>query len=195
MSTIRCRVLDMVKREKSQDVWGNRAERYDGMGDRVERLAIGDSRQWICRRAYGRTLEVAIGTGRNLPLYGPDVDLVGVDLSPGMLAVARRTASRLGRPVALHEAAAERLPFADASFDTVVCTLAICSVSSRDESIAEMYRVLRPGGRLLLIDHVERRWRSGRPADLAVHQGFAPESRERRRLGLIERLAARKPSG
>ncbi len=156
---------------------------------------IGDGRDWVCSRARGRTLEVAIGTGRNLPLYGDDVELTGVDLSPGMLDVARRRATELGRAVELREGEAERLPLPDESFDTVVCTLAVCEVADRGAILAEMYRVLRPGGVLLLLDHAQWRWLwSPRPADLAVREGFICEERERSRLGLIERLAARKPS-
>lgn len=93
--------------------------------------------------------------GRNIPWYDESVDLVGIDLSPRMLGVARRRADGLGHPVELREGAAEELPFPDASFDTVVCTLAVCAVSDRAAAIAEMHRVLRPGGLLLLLDHLE----------------------------------------
>lgn len=133
-----------------------------------------------------------MGTGRNVPLYGEDVELVGIDLSPKMLAVARRRAAELGREVDLREGDAEQLPFPDTSFDTVVCTLAVCAVPDRDRALAEMHRVLRPGGRLLLLDHAERRWLRGRPADVAERQGFVIERRERMRLGLIQRMVARK---
>ncbi|GAB3979474.1 class I SAM-dependent methyltransferase [Plantactinospora veratri] len=184
----------MVKRESARQAWDRRAAGYDRAGDRMERLTIGDSREWICARASGRTLEVAVGTGRNLSGYDEDVELVGVDLSPKMLAAARRRAGLLGRRVELREGEAERLPFPDASFDTVVCTLAVCVVPDRDAALAEMRRVLRPGGRLLLLDHAERRWLRGRPADLAARLGFVAEARDRLRLGLIERLAARKPA-
>lgn len=154
---------------------------------------IGDSREWICRRARGRTLEVAIGTGRNLPLYPVDVELTGVDLSPRMLDVARRRVAESGRTVELLEADAANLPFADASFDTVVCTLSVCAMPDRAAAVAQMHRVLHPGGRLLLLDHAEPRWRRGRPADLAVRHGFVVEIRERLRLGFIERVVAHRP--
>lgn len=182
------------RQARSRRFWDRRAARYDSSGRYLERLLIGDSRDWICSRAHGRTLEVAVGTGRNLPRYGPQVRLVGLDLSPGMLAVARRRATDLGIEAELHEGAAESLPFPPESFDTVVCTLAVCSVADREAAIAEMHRVLRPGGRLLLVDHLESRWRRGRPADLALRRGFVAEQRERLRLGLIERISARKPA-
>ncbi|HEX6869733.1 MAG TPA: class I SAM-dependent methyltransferase [Micromonosporaceae bacterium] len=175
--------------------WDRRAPYYDrAVNERTERWAVLDSRDWICGQAHGPTLEVAIGTGRNLAHYPPEVDLTGVDISPGMLAVAQRRARELGRPVLLREAAAEALPFPDASFDSVVCTLSVCSVADRSEAIAEMIRVLRPGGRLLLLDHLERRWLRGRPATLALRQGVITEQRQRLRLGLIERFAGRKPA-
>jgi ubiquinone/menaquinone biosynthesis C-methylase UbiE len=192
MLTLTCTVTVMVKRETTRTYWDRHAASYDAGSLRMERWAIGDSREWICGRASGRTLEVAVGTGRNLPLYDQTVELTGVDFSPEMLALARRRAEELGRPVDLREADAEHLPFPDASFDTVVCTLSVCAIADRAAALAEMHRVLRPGGTLLLLDHVERRWLRGRPADLAVRQGFRPEARERLRLGLIERLAARK---
>src|SRR5436305_1830090 len=71
-----------------------------------------------------------------------------------MLAAAATRADDLGRSVDLREAQAERLPFGDASFDTVVCTLSLCSVADDSAAIGEMYRVLRAGGQLLLLDHV-----------------------------------------
>jgi SAM-dependent methyltransferase len=180
------------RRAAARQRWDRRAATYDSKGLRAERWAIGDGREWICSRARGRTLEVAIGTGRNLPLYG-EVELTGIDLSPAMLDVARRRARQLGLAIDLREGPAEQLPFPDAEFDTVVCTMAVCSVADRAGAIGEMYRVLRPGGLLLLIDHFEPRWIRGRPATLAVREGFIPERRLSTRLGAIDRLAARKP--
>jgi ubiquinone/menaquinone biosynthesis C-methylase UbiE len=189
-----CRHGQMGKQDSAQRRWDRRAPRYDGAGVRAERWAIGDGREWIAAAAAGRTLEVAVGTGRNLTAYPTGVDLVGVDLSSGMLSIARRRSDELGRPIKLCQAAAERLPFPDASFDSVACTLAVCSVADRRTAIAEMIRVLRPGGRLLLLDHAERRWLRGRPADLAVQLGLRAQRRERTRLGLIERFEGRKPT-
>jgi ubiquinone/menaquinone biosynthesis C-methylase UbiE len=183
----------MGNTEEIRGRWDRRAARYDTAGRLLDRLTTGDSRAWVGRQAAGRTLEVAIGTGRNLPHYPADLDLTGVDLSPEMLSRARRRAAELGRRVELCEGDAGRLPFPDASFDTVVCTLALCAVPDREGAIAEIDRVLRPGGQLLLLDHVEPRWRRGRPADLAIRRGFQPHRRDRLRLGMIDRLAARKP--
>jgi ubiquinone/menaquinone biosynthesis C-methylase UbiE len=182
------RDTDRVRRQ-----WDRQAKHYDRLGSILERVFVGDGRDWACGLAHGRTLEVAVGTGRNLPRYGPDVTLTGIDLSPGMLAKARQRAAATGSRADLREADAERLPLDDASFDTVVCTLALCAIPDREAAVAEMVRVLRPGGTLVLLDHVERRWRRGHPADLAAATGLRTAHRSRRRLGIIERYAARKP--
>ncbi|WP_084723332.1 class I SAM-dependent methyltransferase [Streptomonospora alba] len=198
--------------------WDSQAPSYDRAMDRVERLFVGDGRSWVCGQARGRTLEVAIGTGRNLELYGEDVELTGIDLSPRMLDIARRRARGMEHVAALREADAEHLPFADAHFDTVVATLSLCSVPDVGASVAEMRRVLRPGGRLLLLDHVRPtvaplRWAlrglewitartqpgSGerflrRPLVQVREQGFTVEADERSKAGAVERVSAVKPA-
>lgn len=198
--------------------WDQQAPRYDRSMSRIERFFLGDSRAWICSRARGRTLEVACGTGLNLSLYPDDLELTGIDLSPGMLAIARKRAADLGREVDLREADAQRLPFDDDAFDTVVCTLSLCGVPDERAAVAEMWRVLRPGGQLLLLDHIRPsaapvRWGlqvlqalvnvtmpgSGeqflrRPLETVTAQGFAVEQRDRFKAGAIERLVARKPA-
>ncbi|GAB3465385.1 class I SAM-dependent methyltransferase [Streptomonospora sediminis] len=196
--------------------WDGQAAGYDRSMDRVERRIIGDGRSWVCRQARGRTLEVAVGTGRNLRLYGDDVELTGIDLSPRMLEIARRHARGLDHVAELREADAEHLPFPDGRFDTVVATLSLCSVPDVGAAVAEMRRVLRPGGRLLLLDHVRPtfpplRWglrglewltsrtqpASGerflrRPLEQVREAGFAIEASERFKGGAVERLSALK---
>lgn len=184
--------------------WDQRAARYD-RGERLERVLLRDTRAWLCGRADGRTLEIAMGTGRNLPHYDPGVGLTGVDLSPRMLEEASHRARRLGRDVELREADAQHLPFADAIFHTVVCALALCAIPDQRVGIDEMWRVLKPGGRVLLVDHVEYtrlpfRWverRRGtprsRPLDLVRDRGFVIERHERLAWGFIDRLVARRP--
>lgn len=198
--------------------WDRQAPGYDRSMGRVERFLLGDSRAWVCSRANGRTLEVACGTGLNLSLYADDVELTGIDLSPGMLAIARKRAAELGRTVDLREADAQRLPFGDDVFETVVCTLSLCSVPDERATVAEMRRVLRPGGQLLLLDHIRpnvapARWAlrglqalmntfvpgNGeqflrRPLETVVTQGLVVERRDRFKAGAIERLVARKPA-
>lgn len=143
---------------KQRRVWERSAPEYDRAMARFERGLLAGSREWIGARATGRTLEVAIGTGRSLGFYADDVELTGVDLSPAMLAQARGAAARLGRVAEFREADAEALPFPDASFDTVVCALGLCSIPRPGVAVREMARVLRPGGSLLLLDHVGSTW-------------------------------------
>lgn len=135
-------------------VYDRQARYYDKIIAVAEWLLFSGGREWACGLAHGKVLEVAIGTGRNLSLYPPDVELTGLDLSPAMLARGRARASRLGRSVHLELGDAEQLPFSDASFDTVVATLTLCSIPDDVAAVREMARVLRPGGRLVLLDHV-----------------------------------------
>lgn len=136
-----------------RSIYDAMAPRYDRAMAFAERLFLDDARQWTCGQAAGRVLEVAVGTGRNLPFYPPDVELVGVDLSTQMLAGAERQAAELGRQIDLRVADAHDLPFDDAGFDTVVATLTLCSIPDHCRAVAEMARVLKPGGRLVLVDH------------------------------------------
>lgn len=124
------------------------------MMNALERRFFPQTREWVCGRAIGDTLEIAVGTGLNLPHYGPDVHLVAVDRDQELLAEAHRRATSLGMDCTFHTADALSLPFPDASFDSVVCTFAMCEVADVDRALAEAARVLRCGGRLLLADHV-----------------------------------------
>ncbi|WP_129783640.1 class I SAM-dependent methyltransferase [Promicromonospora panici] len=159
-----------------------------------ERLILRNSRQWICSRATGRALEVAVGTGLNLRHYPDDVALTALDLDQELLSIARERAE-VSRQVSLVRADAAHLPFPTGSFDTVVCTLAMCEFRDRGAVLAEMNRVLRPQGRLLLLDHAQWRWiLHGRPATLLFDAGFVPYRQERLWFGLIQRLEARRPT-
>jgi ubiquinone/menaquinone biosynthesis C-methylase UbiE len=102
--------------------WDKQASRYDRQMEFWDRHLFGASRPWACGRAAGEVLEVAIGTGRNLPYYPDGIRLTGVDMSAQMLAVARDRATAFGRPADLRPGDAQRLDFPDSSFDTVLCT-------------------------------------------------------------------------
>ncbi|GHE38721.1 class I SAM-dependent methyltransferase [Streptomyces lavendulocolor] len=191
--------------------WNRDAPWYDGCMRPYDRLLIGDGRAWVCAQASGKVLEVAVGTGRNLPHYPPGTDVVGIDLCPGMLERARPRAAASAAAVTLVEGTAAALPFPDACFDTVVCVLALCCMADDRAAVREMHRVLRPGGRLLLLDHIPgsrfpvravqrlaapflRRLSSAyhlcRPLLLVQRTGFTVLRRERYCLGMVERLAA-----
>lgn len=112
-------------------------------------------RRALVAAARGRVLEIGAGTGLNMPHYPADVDaLLLTEPEPGM---RRRLAARLrryDRTASIVEAPAEHLPLADASVDTVVATLVLCTVSNPPRALREIARVLRPDGRLLFIEHV-----------------------------------------
>jgi len=155
-------------------------------------LILGNSRQWICSRATGSVLEVSIGTGLNLRHYPDHVALTALDLDQELLSVARRRADDFHK-AALLRADAAHMPFQSGSFDSVVCTLAMCEFHDRRAALAEMNRILRPQGRLLLLDHAQWRWPfRRRPVTLAVELGFVPYQHQRLWFGFIERLEARK---
>lgn len=134
--------------------WDKKSSSYDREMGFFDRHLFGDSRQWVCSQATGKVLEVAVGTGLNLTFYPDDIDLTGIDWSRPMLAVAEQRAAELGRTPALRQADAHHLPFEESSFDTVVCTFGLCAIPDHNQALTEMTRVLRPGGKLILVDHI-----------------------------------------
>lgn len=196
-----------------RSIYDNNAGSYDRGMDFAERLVFPGGRAWACSQAHGETLEIAIGTGRNLAYYPADVVLTGIELSPAMLAHAHRRAEELGRAVTLVEGDAQSLPFPDGAFDTVVSTLTLCTIPDERRAVREVWRVLRAGGRFVAMEHVrsphvivrgiERlldpltvRFEADHllrePAEAAQAAGFTIERIERSRLGFVERLVARK---
>src|SRR6266496_227418 len=166
--------------------WDKHAPNYDRQMRFFDRVLFGDTRAWVCSQAIGDVLEVAIGTGL-----------------------------KLGRTVDLREGDAHALEFPDGSFDTVVCTFSLCGIPDERQAVAEMRRVLRPGGLLLLADHVATsawpvravQWLlelvtvplggehfRRRTIEQVRAQGFQLQRHERFKLGIVERLAARKPA-
>lgn len=196
-------------------VWDKAAPGYDRQIALFERIWFTGGRQWLTSRATGRVLEVAVGTGLNLELYAPGVTVTGIELSPEMLAIARSRAARHGIDADLREGDAQALPLADASVDTVVCCLALCTIPDPPRALAEMHRVLVPGGRLLLLDHVRSTSRllfaaqwlfeqvtrrtageyfTRRQLPLVEAAGFDVVESERLKAGSIERVHAVKPA-
>ncbi len=194
--------------------WDKQAGRYDREMNFWDRHLFGDSRPWACGQAAGDVLEVAVGTGRNLSFYPDGTRLTGVDWSPAMLGLARQRAAALGREADLRQGDAQALDFPDESFDTVLCALGLCAIPDDRRAVSEMARVLRPGGRLLLVDHVAAsasalrgvQWLyeritiplagehfRRRPLIYLRELGFLIEESERFKLGVVERVCARKP--
>jgi ubiquinone/menaquinone biosynthesis C-methylase UbiE len=139
----------------------DRIARFYDIVDRPMDLlgGVARRRRRLLARARGVTLEIGLGTGRNLDAYPPDADVIGIDTSANMLARARQRADRLGVPIGIELADVQQLPFADATFDTVVATCVFCSVADPIAGLREAARVVRPGGQVLLLEHVRPRTR------------------------------------
>lgn len=153
---------------------------YDAMCAVMEWSGLKRWRAWLVGGAKGRTLEVGCGTGRNLPLYPKDVTLVAVEPSRDTLAKAKRK----NPAVLLVRASAEALPFREGAFDTVVSSLVFCSVPRPAVGLAEVKRVLAPGGALRMMEHVRSEGRFGawvqdtiQPAWTRVAGGCHPNRR------------------
>ncbi len=129
---------------------------YDRFMQGSEEACLTEWRAELLAGIEGDVLEVGAGTGANLRHYSGDVGrLVATEPDPYMIAKLRKRSVQ-DRPKGLEivETEVERMPFADASFDAVVATLVLCSVTDLDRSIAEIRRVLRPGGKLVYLEHV-----------------------------------------
>jgi ubiquinone/menaquinone biosynthesis C-methylase UbiE len=135
---------------------------YDRLLAPSERGWLGEQRRHLVGQASGQVLEIGGGTGANLAHYGAVDRLVVTEPEEPMRRRLEQRARSLGRAVVVDGAPAERLPFPDASFDTVVSTLVLCTVGDPAAALAEIARVLRPGGRLLFIEHVRGEGRRGR---------------------------------
>jgi SAM-dependent methyltransferase len=112
-------------------------------------------RRALVADACGRVVEIGAGTGLNVAHYPEGLDeLVLTEPEPGMRRKLARQVKRHASAVSIVDTPAERLPFADASVDTVVSTLVLCTVDNPERALREIARILRPGGRLLFIEHV-----------------------------------------
>jgi ubiquinone/menaquinone biosynthesis C-methylase UbiE len=202
--------------ERVRRIQDKTAPRYDRQIGFFERVLFGNGREWVCSQAEGEVLEIAVGTARNLSHYPSGVQLTAIELSPEMLAIGKRRAEELGHDADLREGDAQSLDFASESFDTVVCTLGLCTIPDDHQAVREAYRVLRPGGRFLLMEHVrspllpvrvvqrlldplamrfEGDHLTREPLEHLRAEGFEIERLERSKWGIVERVAARKPVG
>lgn len=202
--------------ERVREIWAKFAPRYDRQIAFFERVLFGGMREWACSRATGDVLEIGVGTGRNLEYYSPEIHLTGLDLSPEALEIGRRRARSLKRDVDLRIGDAQNLNLPDGSFDTVVSTLTMCSIPDYRAALAEVLRVLRPGGHLVMVEHVRSPSTGVRVgqrllnpltvrfgADHLLREplveirrlGFEILELERLKWGIVERVVSRKPGG
>jgi ubiquinone/menaquinone biosynthesis C-methylase UbiE len=135
--------------------WTITAPVYDRLARKSEEEGLRALRQDLLRDATGRVLEIGAGTGANLSHYDAGIEsLVITDPEQAMLKRLQKTAHEHAPDAKVLQASAEDLPFEDDSFDTVVSTLVLCGVGDQARALREARRVLRPGGRLLFIEHV-----------------------------------------
>jgi ubiquinone/menaquinone biosynthesis C-methylase UbiE len=188
------------------------APHYDHLMDLADRILFAGGREWLGGQVSGEVLEVGVGTGRSIPFFSTKVRLTGIDISPEMIDRARRRAATLGRAIDLRIGDAQALALPADSFDTVVFSLALCTIPNGRRAIAEARRVLRPGGRVALLEHVRSpnavvrgvqrtlnpvavRFQGDHllrePAQLLRAEGFALEYLRRSRWGIVERVVAR----
>jgi ubiquinone/menaquinone biosynthesis C-methylase UbiE len=200
--------------DRIRRIFDNQAPKYDRTMARFERLLFGGTREWACSRAEGDVLEIAVGTARNLDHYPEGTTLTGVELSPEMAALGRRRAEGIGREIDIRVGDAEALELPDDSFDTVVCTFSLCTIPDHGAAVGEVHRVLRPGGRFVLAEHVRSPNRLVRaiqrvldpladriggdhllrePLEPLGEHGFEVEELVRAKAGYVELVSARKP--
>jgi ubiquinone/menaquinone biosynthesis C-methylase UbiE len=206
----------VTETERVRLIQDKEAPRYDRQMGFFERILFRGGREWACSQVAGAVLELAVGTGRNLPHYPADVRLTGIELSPQMLEIGRRRAEELGRDVDLRIGDAQALEFEDQSFDTVIITFGLCTIPDDRGALSEARRVLRSGGRLVLLEHVRSPSLAVRavqrvldplsvrfaadhllrdPLDYLAAIGFEIETLERLKWGIVERVLARKSDG
>jgi ubiquinone/menaquinone biosynthesis C-methylase UbiE len=205
----------MNETERVRRIMDKEAPRYDRQMNFFDRRLFTGGREWACRSAEGDVLEIAVGSGRNLPFYPPGTKLTAIEFSPEMLKLAEQRASEMGAEADLRMVDAQALEFEDESFDTIVCTLALCTIPDPAKAVREAFRVLRPGGSYRGLEHVRSPVLAVRgvqrvldplsvrfagdhvvrePLDYLRPAGFEIEQLERSKWGIVERVVGRKPA-
>jgi phosphatidylethanolamine/phosphatidyl-N-methylethanolamine N-methyltransferase len=205
--------IDWRAAKTTQRRYDRQALLYDLNDMPMELFARALRRRLWAKVDGGHVLEVGVGTGRNLPYHPPQSEVTAIDISPKLLAKAARKARKGGRLLELGLMDAQRLAFADDSFDSAAATFVFCSVPDPLVGLAEVRRVLKPGGRLLLLEHVRLKnrimgWIMDRLNPIAVRlsganinrdtvdnvakAGFDIVGVDRRMGGLVKLIEARK---
>ncbi len=201
--------------DRVEQIFDRIADGYDRQIGWSERVLLGDARRWATEQARGTVVEIGVGSGLNLPLYGPGVErVIGVDLSERMLDLARARSAPV--PVELRHGDAQQLDLPAASVDTVVSTYTFCTIPDPGAAAAAAWRVLRPGGAFVAVEHGPARARpvaalmrlaeplavrlaadhlTREPVGYLTDAGFTLEHFARTgRGGVVFRVLARKPA-
>lgn len=134
-----------------------RYDRIAGLYDILDKPMEAGFSRWreiMLKEAKGETLEVGIGTGKNIPYYPEDIKLTGIDFSPEMLSKAKKKKHKSNIDIRLLEMDAENMDFRDNSFDTVVTSCVFCSVPDPVQGLKEIRRVCKKEGQILMLEHV-----------------------------------------
>ena len=141
---------------RASEKYSRIAKAYDLIEWPIERILFHKLRKEAIESACDKTLEVGVGTGKNLPYYPKGVELVAIDFSPGMLNIAEKKAKGLGlKSLQLREMDVEHLDFTSNSFDVVVSTFVFCTVPDPLAGLKELYRVLKPNGKAVFLEHMQ----------------------------------------
>jgi ubiquinone/menaquinone biosynthesis C-methylase UbiE len=133
---------------------GRNAEAYDKRTQAREKRFMGALRSEMLKDVTGNVLEIGAGTGLNFPHYRNGATVAATEPDPGMLAGARKRSAEAAAQIEVQQASAEELPFPDATFDFAVSTLVLCGVNDPAKALAEIWRVLKPGGELRVYEHI-----------------------------------------
>jgi ubiquinone/menaquinone biosynthesis C-methylase UbiE len=181
-------------------LYDREARRYDrALEGRFGRWLLQDGRERAALYARGRLLEVGIGSGASLALYGSEVYVTGIDVSTGMLAIARARLEQLGRDGDLREMDAQALDFPEHSFDSVAFNLCLCTIPDPARALREAIRVAKAGAPMTFLEHVrsDRMW-VALPQDLlnvfsrAIHDRVNQRTEDLVRAAGIEVLSAQR---
>mgnify|MGYP001241982367 CR=1 FL=1 len=138
---------------QTQRKWDRASRTYDFF-TAVEDRRLGSEKQRLLAKARGKVLHVAAGTGNDFKFFPAGLDVVSIDISPRMLDYARAKAAASHASVELREADVRKLDYPDGTFDTVATVFTFCSVPQPIAGLQEIYRVLKPGGQILMLEHV-----------------------------------------
>lgn len=141
---------------KTEDKYSKWAKVYDRM---EEKMPMGKYKRKAVNLLNGKILEIGIGSGTNLKFYNKNMDLTGIDFSKGMLKLAREKCKKLHlENVKLMEMDIENMDFPNNTFDSILSTCVFCTVPHPEKGLKEVYRVLKPGGKVIFLEHMKSKY-------------------------------------